>query len=83
MDSLLEDFSRDVLEYRKFAFPMTRIEALARHLREVVQPQLAELQAKRPQLARLEQLQRDLEFVQRSGVARAPRKGEPCREKVR
>lgn len=40
MDSLLEDFCRDVLEFHKYTLTPDRLQTLARHLRNETLPAL-------------------------------------------
>lgn len=45
MDSIIEEMGQKILDWRKFPIHRHDAERWARHLREVVQPQLDELEA--------------------------------------
>jgi len=45
MDSTIDDFARQVLDWHHLTLPSATMRRVARHLRDVVQPQLAEREA--------------------------------------
>lgn len=55
MDSTLEEFCRLVLDWRHKTIPRHDLERTASHLRDVVQPQLEELEALRAEKAAREE----------------------------